>query len=124
VVDSNGKAKDVNEQRQDRSAALLEGCGLVDLAAYQDQSIVSQTLMKKKAGTITLFAFDKGQELSEHETPFDALVYVLEGSAEIAVGGVPHRVPSGDMLLLPANIPHAVKATERFKMLLVMIRSE
>jgi quercetin dioxygenase-like cupin family protein len=114
----------VNEKMSNTSEALLEGCGVVDLVAYQDQSVVSQILVKKKAGTVTLFAFDKGQELSEHKTPFDALLYLLDGSAEIAVGGVQHRITAGDMLLLPANVPHEVKAPERFKMLLVLIRSE
>lgn len=103
---------------------LLKGGAAVDMTAYQDGSIVSRILLKKKAGTVTLFAFDQGQLLSEHTTPFDALVHLVEGSAQFTVGGAPHRMATGDVLLLPANVPHEVKALERFKMLLIMIRSE
>jgi quercetin dioxygenase-like cupin family protein len=80
--------------------------------------------MKKKAGTVTMFAFAQGQELSEHKTPFDALVYMLDGCAEFVVGGRPRRLATGDALILPANVPHEVKAVERFKMLLIMVRSD
>jgi quercetin dioxygenase-like cupin family protein len=113
----------VNERSEDKSA-LLAGCDLVNLATYQDRSIVSQVLLKKRAGTVTLFAFDQGQGLSEHQAPFDALVYLLDGSADIVVGGSPHHLTAGELLLLPANVTHEVKAPERFKMLLIMIRSE
>jgi quercetin dioxygenase-like cupin family protein len=95
---------------------------LVDLVAYQDGSIVSRILLKQERGSVTLFAFDRGQELSEHTVPHDALVTVLDGRATIAVAGTPHALQEGDAIVMPANQPHAVKATERFKMMLVMIR--
>ncbi|HDR15323.1 MAG TPA: cupin domain-containing protein [Desulfobacteraceae bacterium] len=96
---------------------------LVDLVAYQETSVVSKTLIEKKTGTVTLFAFDKGQGLSEHTTPFDAMVCVLDGVAEIVIAGNPITVSQGEMLIMPANEPHALKAIERFKMMLTMIRS-
>ncbi len=96
---------------------------LVDLVAYQEGSVVSKTLLEKKTGTITLFAFDKGQGLSEHTTPFDAMVLVLDGAAEIVIAGNRTVVRQGEMLVMPANQPHALKAVERFKMMLTMIRS-
>jgi quercetin dioxygenase-like cupin family protein len=85
--------------------------------------VVSKTLVDRKTGTVTLFAFDQGQALSEHTAPFDALVCVLDGEAEISIGGQPARVVAGEMLLMPANIPHALKAVAPFKMMLTMIRS-
>ena len=94
-----------------------------DLVSYQAGSVVSRALVKKSAGTVTLFAFDAGQGLSEHTAPFDALVHVLDGRASVTVGGQPHDVAAGQMLLLPANVPHALHAPERFKMLLTMIRA-
>ncbi|MBI2161664.1 MAG: cupin domain-containing protein [Candidatus Rokubacteria bacterium] len=96
---------------------------LVDLVGYQDGAVVSRTVLKRPAGNVTLFAFDAGQELSEHTAPYDALVQVLDGEAEIAIAGRPHRVRAGDMIVMPANQPHAVRAPARFKMLLTMIRS-
>ncbi len=95
----------------------------IDLTAYQDGSIVSRTIVNQKGGTITLFAFDKGQELSEHTAPFDALVSVIDGEAEISIDGQPHQVKSGQMIILPANHPHALKARDRFKMMLTMIKT-
>lgn len=89
---------------------------------YQDGSVVSNTLIKDAAGTVTAFAFDAGEELSEHTTPYDALVQVLDGSAVITIAGVEHQVATGHVLRLPADVPHAVRADERFKMLLTMIR--
>jgi quercetin dioxygenase-like cupin family protein len=97
--------------------------GLVDLVAYQKASVVSKTLIEKKTGTVTLFAFAKGQGLSEHTAPFDAMVCVLDGTAEIAIAGKPIKVREGEMIIMPANKPHALKAVERFKMMLTMIRS-
>ena len=94
-----------------------------ELTAYQDDAIVSKTIIKKNTGTITLFAFDRGQELSEHTAPFDAMVYLIDGRADISIAGKPFHVKSGEMIILPANIPHALKASERFKMMLIMIRS-
>ncbi len=92
-----------------------------ELLDYQAGSVVSRTLLKKPTGTVTLFAFDEGEELSEHSTPHDALVEVLDGTVEITIGGEPHRVKAGGGLLLPANIPHALTAVTPFKMLLIMI---
>jgi quercetin dioxygenase-like cupin family protein len=96
---------------------------LSDLVNYQDGAVVSRTLVKRQSGTITAFAFDAGQGLSEHTAAFDALVQMMEGTAEITVAGKPFRVEAGEALLLPANQPHAVTALTRFKMLLTMIRS-
>jgi quercetin dioxygenase-like cupin family protein len=96
---------------------------LVDLVAYQSGSVVSRTLIEKKTGTVTLFAFDEGQGLSEHTAPFDALVYLLDGEAEITISGNPLRLRADEMTIMPANQPHALKAVKRFKMLLTMIRS-
>ena len=95
---------------------------LSELVAYGDGAVVSRTLKKTDTGTLTLFAFDAGQELSEHSAPFDAFVQVLDGQAELVIGGEPVRARSGDMVLMPADVPHAVKAPERFKMMLVMLR--
>ena len=92
------------------------------LLGYQAGSVVSRTLIKKPAGTLTLFAFDQGEGLSEHSTPHDAVVEVLDGTVEITIGGVPHSVSAGEGLLLPATIPHALSAVTPFKMLLIMIR--
>jgi quercetin dioxygenase-like cupin family protein len=89
---------------------------------YQDASIVSKTIVKKEKGNITLFAFDKGQALSEHTAPFDALINVIDGKAEVIIGGNPNIVEAGQIILMPANIPHAVNAIEKFKMMLVMIK--
>ena len=96
---------------------------LVDLIDYQEGSVVSRTLIDKKAGTVTLFAFDEAQGLSEHTAPYDATVCLLEGEAEIVISGKTHRVEGGEVIILPANEPHALKALKRFKMLLIMIRS-
>ncbi len=89
---------------------------------YQDGSIVSKEIIKKGKGTVTLFAFDKGQGLSEHTAPFDALVYIADGSAEIVIEGKSNIVKKAEMIIMPANKPHALKAIRRFKMLLIMIR--
>ena len=96
---------------------------LNNLAWYQKESIVSKVVIKKQTGNVTLFAFDKGQELSEHTAPFDALVHVFEGQGNIILNGKSNITKSGEMIIMPANIPHALKAVERFKMMLVMIRS-
>ncbi len=95
---------------------------LTDLVQYQAGSVVSRTVVKKPAGTVTMFAFDAGEGLSEHTAAFDALVVMVDGEAEVSIAGAPHRVTAGQMLLLPANVPHALKAVTRFRMLLVMIR--
>ena len=96
---------------------------LVDLLQYQDGSIVSRVLLKNKGGTVTLFAFDKGEGLSEHTAPFDALVVVTDGEAEVEIAGESFKVRQGETIILPANQPHAVKATSKFKMILIMIRA-
>jgi len=96
---------------------------MTSLAEYQAGAIVSREVLRKETGTVTTFAFDEGQGLSEHTAPFDALVCVLEGEVEISIAGKPHRVTAGEMIIMPANKPHALKAVSRFKMMLVMIRS-
>lgn len=96
---------------------------LVDLLQYQDGSIVSRVLLKNKGGTVTLFAFDQGEGLSEHTAPFDALVVVLDGDADIRIAGESYAVRQGETITLPANQPHALNAVTRFKMLLIMIRA-
>ena len=96
---------------------------LSDLLKYQNNAIVSQEIVKKDTGTITLFAFDKGQGLSEHTAPFDALVYIVDGRAEIRISGKASIVKKGEMIVMPANKPHALKGMQKFKMLLVMIKS-
>src|SRR3989338_3688379 len=98
----------------------LKLSGLVD---YQKRSIVSKEILRKDAGTVTLFAFDKGQGLSEHTAPFDALVYVTDGEADILISRRPFHAKAGQMIIMPANKPHALKAKERFKMMLIMVRA-
>lgn len=101
-------------------AQILE---LADLAQYQEGSVVSRQITKAEAGNVTLFAFDAGQELSEHTAPFDALVHILDGEAEVRISGQSFNVHAGQAIILPANEPHALKATSRFKMLLTMVRA-
>ncbi len=96
---------------------------LSSLVEYQTGSVVSRTLIKKEKGTLTLFAFDKGESLSEHTAPFDAFVYIVDGEAHITIEDESYHLTTGEALVLPANLPHSVKATKRFKMLLTMIRS-
>jgi len=96
---------------------------IVDLVHYQDGTVVSRVIVKQKTGNVSLFAFDAGQELSEHTAPFDALANVLEGEVEITISGAPIRVTAGEIVIMPANQPHALKAISRFKMMLTMIRS-
>jgi len=96
---------------------------LIDLVNYQEGSVVSRTLIDKKAGSITLFAFSEGQGLSEHTAPFDALVYVFNGEAEIIISGKAFNLRGGEMIIMPAKEPHALKAMRKFNMMLVMIRS-
>ena len=95
---------------------------LTDLTSYQEGSVVSRQITKEDAGNITLFAFDEGQELSEHTAPYDALVHVLEGEVEVKISSRPFGLNTGDAIIMPANEPHALRATTRFKMLLTMIR--
>ncbi len=106
-------------QTEDIRGQAIRLSGYVDCA---DGAIVSKTLLDKKTGTLTLFAFDKGQGLSEHTSPYDATVQVLDGRAELMIGGKTVPVQAGELVIMPANVPHAVRAVERFKMLLIMIR--
>jgi len=105
------------------TAPKSEVLHMAELVSYQDGSVVSRQITRAEAGNVTLFAFDKDQELSEHTAPFDALVHVLDGDAEITISGKPFQLKTGDAIVMPANEPHAVKATTRFKMLLTMIRT-
>ena len=100
----------------------FEDGNALELVSYQAGSVVSREIVSQKTGTVTAFAFDEGQGLSEHTAPFDALVLVLEGTAEITIGGEPRLFRKDDLVLMPANVPHALKAVERFKMLLTLIR--
>lgn len=95
---------------------------MANLASYQDGSVVSRQITKQDAGNVTLFAFDEGQELSEHTAPFDALVHVLDGQAEVKISGTPFQLNTGDAIIMPADEPHALRAMTKFKMLLTMIR--
>lgn len=94
-----------------------------DLIEYQEGSVVSREIIRKDTGTVTIFAFDKGEGLSEHTAPFDAMVQVIDGKAEITISGNKNVLEKGDMIIMPANDPHALKALERYKMVLTMIRS-
>jgi quercetin dioxygenase-like cupin family protein len=96
---------------------------LANLVDYQAGTVVSRTLIDKQVGTLTLFAFAKGQGLSEHTAPFDAFVYILDGKAQVVISGKAHSLDSGEMIIMPANEPHSLKALEKFKMMLVMIRA-
>src|ERR1035441_9854993 len=107
------------EQTESLTAKALN---IIDLVNYQDGSVVSRVILKQKTGNVSLFAFDTGQELSEHTAPFDALVNVLEGEVEVTISGAPIRVTAGQMVMMPANQPHALKAISRFRMVLTMIR--
>ncbi len=102
---------------------LGKGQNLVELIEYSKDSIVSKTLLDKSAGTITLFAFDQGQKLSEHTTPYDAVVQVLDGKAQVKIADETNELSQGQLIIMPANVPHAVSAGEKFKMLLIMIRA-
>ena len=101
----------------------IKATRLADLVNYQEQSVVSKTLIEKKTGTVTLFAFGDGQGLSEHTAPFDAMVCVLDGEVEIKISGKSYALKQGEMIIMPANEPHALKAIKKFKMMLTMIRS-
>ena len=106
-----------------REMPAAEAVSLADLVNYQSGSVVSRTIVKKATGTVTLFAFDEGEGLSEHTAAFDALAHILEGEAEIVISGKPIRTKAGEAVLMPANQPHALKAITRFKMALTMIRA-
>ena len=95
---------------------------MAELIDYQEGSVVSRQVMKADGGNVTLFAFDQGEGLTEHKSPFDALVYVIDGQADVTVSGVAFHVSEGEMILMPANAPHSLKAPSRFKMLLVIVK--
>jgi quercetin dioxygenase-like cupin family protein len=108
--------------KNNQEEPMPEIMNLQKIVAYQKGAIVSKTLVEEQAGTVTLFAFDEGQALSEHTAPFDALVQVTDGQAEVRIAGVPFQVGAGEMLVMPANKPHALKALTPFKMMLTLIR--
>ena len=112
-----------SEQQKGTDNFIAQAAKVIDLVDYQDGSVVSRTIIDQKTGTLTLFAFAKGQGLSEHTAPFDALVYILDGEAEITISGKALHVKEGEMVIMPANEPHALTAIKNFKMMLVMIRS-
>ena len=105
------------------TAPISQVFDLANMAAYQEGSVVSRQITKADAGNVTLFAFDEGQGLSEHTAPFDALVHVLDGEAEVSIAGKPFYLKAGDAIIMPADEPHALKAVKKFKMLLTMIRA-
>jgi len=110
--------------RKDQEKSLVgKVLNLADLISYQEGAVVSREIIRKKTGTVTLFAFDRGQGLSEHTVPFDALVQILDGESDITISDKTFRVKEGEMIIMPANEPHALKAVKRFKMALTMIRS-
>jgi quercetin dioxygenase-like cupin family protein len=111
-----------------QKTGALEACvskaqNLANLVEYSQDSIVSKTILDKSVGTITLFAFDKGQKLSEHTAPYDAVVQVLDGNGQLTIDGQPKQVATGEIIIMPGNVPHSVTAMEKFKMLLIMIRA-
>ena len=105
-------------------ACLAKAQNLIGLVEYANDSIVSKTILDKAAGSITLFAFDEGQNLSEHTSPYDAVLQILDGTAQIIIGGNNNNVSSNEIIIMPANTPHSVNAQEKFKMLLIMIRTK
>ena len=115
------RVEQIRKQSHPASSAGQAG-KLVDLVDYQEGAVVSRALMKNKSGTVTLFAFDAGQGLSEHTAPFEALVHVLQGEAKITISGNGQRVRAGEMVIMPAREPHALQAVTKFKMMLIMIR--
>lgn len=102
--------------------SITHALNLAEAVQYNPGAVVSRTLLNKPAGTLTLFSFDAGQTLSEHTAPFDAVAHILDGAAEIIIAGQSYRLQAGELILMPANQPHAVKAPTRFKMLLTMFR--
>ncbi len=112
-----------NKNAPEGATLASQAADLANLVNYQEGSVVSRTLIDKKAGTVTLFAFDADQGLSEHTAPFDALVYVFDGEAEVTISGKPIRLKSGQLTLMPAGKTHSLKALSRFKMMLIMVHS-
>ena len=114
----------MNNSAKPKGLTSAQAVRMVDLIQYQEGAVVSRELVKKPAGNVTVFAFDAGEGLSDHTAPFDALVQILDGEAEIMIAHQVHRVLTGELMLLPAGQPHALNAVHRFKMLLTMIRVE
>jgi len=110
------------EKHKTEEKRAPEPTRLTDLIEYQEAAVVSRTLVDKKAGTVTLFAFDRNQGLSEHTAPYDALVQIVEGEAEVTISGKAHLVKEGEVIIIPANEPHSLKAVNRFKIVLTMVR--
>ncbi len=108
---------------EQKETVIGQAMTMTDLVAYQEGSVVSRTLIDKKIGTVTVFAFGAGQGLSEHTAPYDVCVQILDGEAEVTIAGTLHHLAAGQMIIMPANQPHALRAEKRFKMLLVMIRA-
>lgn len=106
------------------NALIGESAEMAAMVDYQSGTVVSRTIIERNTGTVTLFAFDKDQGLSEHTAPFDALVYIIDGEADITISGQTIRMKAGEVVIMPANKPHALKAVERFKMMLVMIKGD
>lgn len=120
--------EEINMSDEKHKATVLQEClgkgqRLADMVEYADNSIVSKTILDKPTGTLTLFAFDRGQKLSEHTAPFDAVVQIIDGAARLTIGGEDVSVSAGQIIIMPGNVPHAVAAEEKFKMLLTMIRT-
>lgn len=111
------------KQTDERKLPAAEAVEVAKLVEYVDGSIVSRTIAENEAGTLTLFAFDSGQGLSEHSTPYDAIVQIIDGEAELTIGGEMVRAAAGQLVIMPANVPHSVNAAQRFKMLLIMLRA-
>jgi quercetin dioxygenase-like cupin family protein len=132
VYEKKQERKESEEENQmsdkKRKATVLQEClgkgqRLADMVEYAENSIVSKTILDKPAGTLTLFAFDRGQKLSEHTAPFDAVVQIVDGAAQLTISGEDVSVSAGEIIIMPGNVPHAVAAEEKFKMLLTMIRA-
>ncbi|OIO73278.1 MAG: cupin [Elusimicrobia bacterium CG1_02_37_114] len=114
-----------NSRKQtDTKSLVAKTIRLIDLANYQKGSVVSRTIVDKKTGTVTFFAFDEGQGLSEHTAPYNALIYLIDGEAEIIISGTPFYLKEGEMIIMPANKPHSLRAVKKFKMILTMIRGK
>jgi quercetin dioxygenase-like cupin family protein len=113
----------MDENNIEGNSQTTQVSNMAEMVDYQSGSVVSRTLMDKISGTVTLFSFDAGEGLSEHTAPFDAMVYLLDGEAEVTISHTPMMLKTGEMVIMPAGKPHALRATRRFKMLLVMIKS-
>jgi len=123
LIKNGDKIMDSGNMKLGPEDLMAKKAKLADLVDYRTASVVSRTLIDKEPGTVTLFAFDKGEGLSEHTAPYDALVYILDGQAEISIVGKSHRLEEGEIIIMPSNQPHALKALEKFKMMLIMVRS-